>query len=106
MEVIPSQLAESCGMDPIEAVVNLTSKHKEGGVNYGIDVFRSEIADMKKLDVLDPLLVKKQTVKSAVEAAAMILKIDDIIAASRLETTPGGKKEKEKEEEGGVGSED
>jgi len=106
LEVIPSQLAESCGMDPIEAIVNLTSKHKEGGVTYGIDVFRSEIADMKKLDVLDPLLVKKQTIKSAVEAAAMILKIDDIIAASRLETTSGGKKEKEKEEEGGVGSED
>jgi chaperonin GroEL (HSP60 family) len=106
LEVIPSQLAESCGMDPIEAIVNLTSKHKEGGVTYGIDVFHSEIADMKKLDVLDPLLVKKQIVKSAVEAAAMILKIDDIIAASRLETSPGGKKEKEKEEEGGVGSED
>mgnify|MGYP000420135862 CR=1 FL=1 len=106
LEVIPSQLAESCGMDPIEAIVNLTSKHKEGGVTYGIDVFRSEIADMKKLDVLDPLLVKKQTIKSAVEAASMILKIDDIIAASRLETTSGGKKEKEKEEEGGVGSED
>ncbi|MEM4303857.1 MAG: TCP-1/cpn60 chaperonin family protein, partial [Candidatus Caldarchaeum sp.] len=88
----------------IEAIVNLTSKHKEGGITYGINVFKSEIADMLKLDVLDPLLVKKQTIKSAVEAAAMVLKIDDIIAASRLETPTPGKKGAEKEkEEGGVG---
>ncbi|MEM0349766.1 MAG: thermosome subunit beta [Candidatus Caldarchaeum sp.] len=101
LEAIPSQLAESCGMDPIEAIVNLTSKHKEGNINYGINVFKSELADMKQLEVIDPLLVKKQTIKSAVEAAAMILKIDDIIAASRLET-PGAGKKGEKEE-GGVG---
>jgi len=106
LEVIPSQLAESCGMDPIEAIVNLTSKHKEGGLNYGINVFKSEIADMQKLEVLDPLLVKKQTIKSAVEAAAMILKIDDIIAASRLETPSPGKKEEGKEEGGAGESED
>ncbi|MDW8360147.1 MAG: thermosome subunit beta [Candidatus Caldarchaeum sp.] len=102
LEAIPSQLAESGGMDPIEAIVNLTSKHKEGGLTYGINVFKGEIADMQKLDVLDPLLVKKQTIKSAVEAAAMVLKIDDIIAASRLETPSPGKKGEGKEE-GGVG---
>ncbi|MDW8084251.1 MAG: thermosome subunit beta [Candidatus Caldarchaeum sp.] len=102
LEAIPSQLAESCGMDPIEAIVNLTSKHKEGLLNYGINVFKSELADMKQLDVLDPLLVKKQTIKSAVEAASMVLKIDDIIAASRLET-PGAGKKGETKEEGGVG---
>ncbi len=100
LEVIPAQLAESAGMDPIEAIVNLTSKHKEGGVSYGINVFKGEIADMKELEVLDPLLVKKQTIKSAVEAASMILKIDDIIAASRLETSTPSKKEEGKEEEG------
>ncbi|MEM1945396.1 MAG: thermosome subunit beta [Candidatus Caldarchaeum sp.] len=104
LEVIPSQLAESAGMDPIEAIVNLTSKHKEGGLTHGINVFKGEITDMQKLEVLDPLLVKKQTIKSAVEAAAMVLKIDDIIAASRLETSAPGKKGEEKEkEEGGVG---
>ncbi|MEM0443462.1 MAG: thermosome subunit beta [Candidatus Caldarchaeum sp.] len=102
LEAIPSQLAESSGMDPIEAIVSLTSKHKEGGLTYGINVFKGEIADMQKLEVIDPLLVKKQTVKSAVEAAAMVLKIDDIIAASRLETPSPGKKGEGKEE-GGVG---
>ncbi|MEM3102994.1 MAG: thermosome subunit beta, partial [Candidatus Caldarchaeum sp.] len=102
LEAIPSQLAESSGMDPIEAIVSLTSKHKEGGLTYGINVFKGEIADMQKLEVIDPLLVKKQTIKSAVEAAAMVLKIDDIIAASRLETPSPGKKGEGKEE-GGVG---
>ncbi|MEM1945315.1 MAG: TCP-1/cpn60 chaperonin family protein, partial [Nitrososphaerota archaeon] len=61
-----------------------------------------EPADMLKLDVLDPLLVKKQAIKSSVEAAAMILKIDDVIAASRLETG-GPSKKGEGKEEGGVG---
>ncbi|MEM1942634.1 MAG: thermosome subunit beta [Candidatus Caldarchaeum sp.] len=102
LEAIPSQLAESSGMDPIEAIVSLTSKHKEGGLTYGINVFKGEIADMQKLEVIDPLLVKKQTIKSAVEAAAMVLKIDDIIAASRLET-PSPSKKGEGKEEGGVG---
>ncbi len=99
LEIIPGQLAENAGMDPIETLVNLRSKHKEGKLWYGVNVFEAELADMYKLDVIDPLLVKKQTIKSAVEAASMILKIDDIIAASRLEEKGGpGKK---KEEEGG-----
>ncbi|MDJ0269722.1 MAG: TCP-1/cpn60 chaperonin family protein [Aigarchaeota archaeon] len=99
LEIIPAQLAENAGMDPIETLVNLRSKHKEGKLWYGVNVFEAELADMYKLDVIDPLLVKKQAIKSAVEAASMILKIDDIIAASRLEEKGGpGKK---KEEEGG-----
>ncbi|MEM4315585.1 MAG: thermosome subunit beta [Nitrososphaerota archaeon] len=102
LEIVPSQLAESSGMDPIEAIVNLTSKHKEGNLSYGVNVFKGEPADMLKLDVLDPLLVKKQAIKSSVEAAAMILKIDDVIAASRLETG-GPSKKGEGKEEGGVG---
>ncbi|MEM1743003.1 MAG: TCP-1/cpn60 chaperonin family protein, partial [Nitrososphaerota archaeon] len=61
------------------------------------NVFASKIDDMWKLEVLEPVLVKKQVIKSAVEAAAMILKIDDIIAASKLEEKKPGK-EKEKEE--------
>lgn len=94
LEIVPAQLAENAGMDPIDTVVNLTAEHKKGNRWAGVDVFNARIADMFKLDVLDPLLVKKQTIKSAVEAASMILKIDDIIAASKLEEkTPKGKEE-------------
>ncbi|MCD6235781.1 MAG: TCP-1/cpn60 chaperonin family protein [Thaumarchaeota archaeon] len=91
LEVIPMQLAENAGLDPIEAIVSLRAKHKEGNKWIGVNVFDGKLEDMYKLEILEPLLVKKQAVKAAVEAAAMILKIDDIIAASRLEE----KKEKE-----------
>ncbi|MCD6421140.1 MAG: TCP-1/cpn60 chaperonin family protein [Thaumarchaeota archaeon] len=97
LEVIPAQLAENAGLDPIEAIVSLRAKHKEGQKWAGINVLEGKIDDMYKLNVLEPVLVKKQSIKSAVEAAAMILKIDDIIAASRLE---------EKSKEGEKGSEE
>ncbi|MEM4766417.1 MAG: thermosome subunit beta, partial [Nitrososphaerota archaeon] len=99
VEIVPAQLAENAGLDPIEALVNLRAKHKEGQRWAGINVFEGKIDDMYKLNVLEPVLVKKQAIKSAVEAAAMILRIDDIIAASRLEEKKGGKGKEEKEEE-------
>ncbi|MEM3897721.1 MAG: thermosome subunit beta [Nitrososphaerota archaeon] len=99
VEIVSAQLAENAGLDPIEALVNLRAKHKEGQRWAGINVFEGKIDDMYKLNVLEPVLVKKQAIKSAVEAAAMILRIDDIIAASRLEEKKGGKGKEEKEEE-------
>jgi chaperonin GroEL (HSP60 family) len=38
---------------------------------------------MSKLDVVEPLAVKEQIIKSATEAASMILRIDDVIASSK-----------------------
>ena len=100
-EAIPSQLAENAGMDPIEAMVELMAKHKEGKKWAGINVYDGKIVDMYKLKVLEPVVVKKQAIKSSVEAASMILKIDDIIAAGKLEEKgPGGKGEGEGGEEG------
>ncbi|RLG05250.1 MAG: thermosome subunit [Thaumarchaeota archaeon] len=98
VEIIPAQLAENAGLDPIEAVVTLRAKHKEGQKWAGVNVLEGKLDDMYKLNVLEPVLVKKQSIKSAVEAAAMILKIDDVIAASRLEEKKG-KEEKIGEEE-------
>lgn len=97
IEIIPMQLAENAGLDPIESIVSLRAKHKTGEKWAGINVLEGKIDDMYKLEVLEPVLVKKQAIKAAVEAAAMILKIDDIIAASRLESKKKGKEE-EKEE--------
>ncbi|RLG04198.1 MAG: thermosome subunit [Thaumarchaeota archaeon] len=98
VEIIPAQLAENAGLDPIEAVVTLRAKHKDGQKWAGVNVLEGKLDDMYKLNVLEPVLVKKQSIKSAVEAAAMILKIDDVIAASRLEEKKG-KEEKTGEEE-------
>jgi len=101
IESVPSQLAENAGMDPIETMVELMAKHKQGTKWAGISVHEGKITDMYKLKVFEPALVKKQAIKSSVEAASMILKIDDVIAAGKLESKgPGGKGEGEVGEEG------
>lgn len=91
LEVIPRTLAESAGMDPIDAIVTLRTKHKEkGGVTQGIDVYGARVADVEALGVLEPLKVKKQAVMSASEAAEMLLRIDDVISAkAKAPPTPG-----------------
>jgi chaperonin GroEL (HSP60 family) len=82
--------------------VTLRSKHKEGERWYGVDVLNNRLHDMMSLNVIDPVAVKKQVIKSAVEAASLVLKIDDIIAASKLSEKEGKKKEEEEEEKGGT----
>jgi len=100
IEVIPRTLAENAGLDPIDILAELRALHeKPEGKWYGVDVFGGKPADMLKLDVVEPLIVKFNAIKSAVESAAMILRIDDIIAASRFEEEKEKEKEKEEEEE-------
>ncbi|RLF09862.1 MAG: thermosome subunit [Thermoprotei archaeon] len=93
LEVIPTILAENAGLDPLDIVVKLRAHHEKGLKTYGIDVLKGDIADMMQLNIIEPLSVKRQAFKSATEAAIMILKIDDVIAAAPP------KKEKEKERE-------
>src|SRR5438128_4981119 len=95
MEAVPTTLAENAGLDPIDILVELRSKH-ERATNpwFGVDVYSGEIKDMKKLNVLEPLRVKQQVVKSASEAASMILRIDDVIASKGVDKgSPGGGKD-------------
>jgi thermosome len=94
VESIPLTLAENAGLDPVDIMVALRAKHESAATpSYGVDVFTGKIRDMLELNVVEPLRVKFQVVKSATEAANMILKIDDVIAAKGIE------KEKEKEKE-------
>ena len=93
MEIIPRTLAENAGLDPIDTLVDLRSKHegkKGDGKNFGINVFTGEAVDMKKAGVIEPLRVKTQAISGASEAAVMILRIDDVIAASKLSGGRGG----------------
>lgn len=83
LEIIPRTLSETAGMDPIDALVDLRSKHAgKNGKYFGINVHKGKIEDMKKSDVLEPLSVKTQAIDSASEVAEMILRIDDIILGS------------------------
>ncbi|NOZ76093.1 MAG: thermosome subunit [Euryarchaeota archaeon] len=90
MEAIPRALAENAGLDPIDVLVDLRAQHaKKTGVNFGIDVTENKVKDMLKEGVMEPLGVKEQAVNSASEAAIMILRIDDVIAASKLDKEGG-----------------
>ena len=87
LETIPLTIAENAGMDPIDTMANLRAKQNQGRKWTGIDARNTKIADMLTIDVVEPIIVKEQIVKSATEAACMILRIDDVIAVSG---GPGG----------------
>lgn len=90
MEVIPKTLSESAGMDAIDTLVQLRSKHKaKGGFVYGVDIFKNAIGDMNRLGVYEPMSMKQQAITSASEAAEIILRIDDMIS-SRSKSPAGG----------------
>ncbi len=93
LEEIPMILAESAGMDALQALMDLRKLHSEGKTTAGINVLRSKIEeDMTKINVIEPILVKEQVLKSATEAATTILKIDDVIAATPKTEEKKGKK--------------
>ena len=89
LEVIPQTIAENAGMDPIDTMVTLRAKQNDGRKWSGINAKDQKIADMYSLNILEPLAVKEQIIKSATEAACMILRIDDVIAISGGPSGPG-----------------
>jgi len=83
LEAVPLTLAENAGLDPIDIIVALRARHEKGEKTAGVDVFDGKVKDMAKLDIYEPVAVKEQILKSATEAATMILKIDDVIASGK-----------------------
>jgi len=88
LESVPSTLSENAGLDPIDIISELRAHHEKGEVWAGIEVHDGKVKNMEKAGVFEPLAVKKQIIKSATEAATMILKIDDIIAAGKMKAPP------------------
>merc|ERR1712217_569008 len=82
LEVIPRSLAHNCGADVVRVMTDLRARHgvAGGGANWGIDGNKGVVADVKALGIMDTFAVKQQTFKTAVESAAMLLRIDDIIS--------------------------
>ena len=81
-ESIPLTIAENAGMDPIDTIITLRANQSSGKQTMGINAKESKIGNMFSLDIVEPLVVKEQIIKSATEAACMILRIDDVIAVS------------------------
>ncbi len=92
LEIIPWTLGENAGLDSIDLLIELRSKHegKKANKNAGVDVYSGKVKDMIKLNVIEPIRVKTQALKSATDVAAMILRIDDIIASKKMEGPPPG----------------
>jgi thermosome len=92
LEVVPKTLAENAGLEPLDILVSLRSAHeKTRGEAKGVNVLAGKVMDMYSEGVIEPLAVKQQAIKSAAEAASMILRIDDVIAATRPKEGKGPK---------------
>jgi T-complex protein 1 subunit gamma len=96
MEVIPRTLIQNSGNSPIKVLTQLRAKHAEGledgkpsGSSWGIDGDTGKIVDMKTYGVWEPLAVKEQSVKTAVESACLLLRVDDIVAAKSAKQGSG-----------------
>ncbi|MFA4957189.1 MAG: thermosome subunit alpha [Candidatus Methanoperedens sp.] len=81
LEEIPKAIAENAGLDAIDIIVDLRNKHNKGQKTAGLNVFSGKSEDMLKIGVIEPLRVKTQEIKSATDAAVMILRINDILMA-------------------------
>jgi thermosome len=91
IETVPKTLAENAGLEPLDIIVDLRAAHDKPDGHYrGINVFSGKIENMRDKGVLEPAIVKEQAIKSAAESAAMILRIDDIIASTKPKEGPGG----------------
>ena len=90
IEVIPRTLAENAGLEPIDILVELRAAHeKKEGLNMGVNVFTGKVENMHENGVVEPLIVKEQAMKSAAESASMVLRIDDVIAATKPKEEKG-----------------
>jgi thermosome len=89
LETIPVALATNAGLDPIDTMVEIRAKHAEGGKWFGVEAHEGKVKDMHKEQVFEPLAVKEQIIRSATEAACMILRIDDVIASGKSKGPSG-----------------
>jgi len=87
VEAIPLTLAENSGFDPLDSLAALRNMTSQGKA-FGLDISTGQPSDMLAAGIVEPLKVKTQAIKSATEAATMVLRVDDVIAAKREEMAP------------------
>ena len=105
IEIVPRTLAENAGLDPIDTLIALRKEHKKGSKHAGVNVYTGKVTDMRKDNVVEPIRVGAQAIASATEAAVMIIRIDDVIAAKAGGAGGGAGGPKGGEDGGGEGEE-
>ncbi|MEM3798590.1 MAG: TCP-1/cpn60 chaperonin family protein, partial [Thermoprotei archaeon] len=102
--IIPKALAENAGLDPINVITELRAKHSKDGKYYGVDLVSGKPTDAFANGIIEPAALTTQAVRSAVEAASAIIRIDDMVAAAK--STSAGKGKSESKGEGSEESKD
>jgi chaperonin GroEL (HSP60 family) len=97
MEVIPKTLAANSGLDPIDALLELRAGHANGCTHLGVNAVECKIEDVMEKGLMDAFKVKQHAIKAASETAAIILRVDDFIAAAKQEEIKEEEKRKENE---------
>ncbi|KAL8822567.1 MAG: hypothetical protein Q9191_006699 [Dirinaria sp. TL-2023a] len=90
MEVIPRTLIQNAGSSPVRVLTRLRAKHAEGAHTWGIDGDKGALVDMREYGVWEPEAVKSQSIKTAIEAACLLLRVDDICPAKSAKQSAGG----------------
>lgn len=82
-EIIPRTLVQNCGGNPIRVLSQLRAKHAEGQHTFGIDGENGKVVDMNEYGIWEPEVIKQQSIKTAVESACLLLRVDDIVSGVR-----------------------
>lgn len=90
LEIIPRTLTQNCGANTIRTLTALRAKHATEGSTWGIDGETGQLVDMKVRGIWEPLSVKLQIYKTAIETAILLLRIDDIVSGSKKKNADSG----------------
>lgn len=82
-EVIPRTLVQNCGGNPIRVLSQLRAKQAKGEHTWGIDGDNGKIVDMNEYGIWEPEVIKQQSIKTAIESACLLLRVDDIVSGVR-----------------------
>ncbi|KAM9907744.1 hypothetical protein OXX69_006310, partial [Metschnikowia pulcherrima] len=82
-EVIPRTLIQNCGGKPIRILSQLRAKHAQGEHTFGVDGDLGKVVDMNDYGIWEPEVIKQQSIKTAIESACLLLRVDDIVSGVR-----------------------
>ncbi|CAK7273642.1 T-complex protein 1 subunit gamma [Sporothrix epigloea] len=89
LEVIPRTLIQNAGQSPVRVITDLRAKHAEGKSSWGINGDSGTLVDMNEYGVWEPEAIKVQSIKTAIEAACLLLRVDDICSAKKAQPGVG-----------------
>lgn len=91
MEVIPRTLVQNCGGNAVKVLTELRAKHAAREHSWGIDGDLGKIVDMQEYGVWEPQVVKTQSIKTAIESACLLLRVDDVVSGVRKQGEKSGR---------------